>query len=119
LERGERPATVEKEKRVLGADEIGRLLDAADAKYRPLLATAVGTGLRLGELLGLRWADVDLEGGCSRRTGSRRSPAGWRGRAIRCSRRRSGRRSGTTTCAGAASARRWRGPGWRTRSARR
>src|SRR4051794_15906472 len=61
LERGERPTTTEKEKRVLSADEIGRLLDAADAKYRPVLATAVGTGLRLGELLGLRWQDVDVD----------------------------------------------------------
>ncbi len=63
LERGERPTTTEKEKRVLSADEIGLLLDAADEKYRALLATAVGTGLRLGELVGLRWQDVDLDAG--------------------------------------------------------
>jgi integrase len=31
--------------------------------YRPLLATAVFSGLRLQELLGLRWQDVDLESG--------------------------------------------------------
>jgi integrase len=36
------------------------MLDAATPRYRPLLATAVFTGLRLGELLGLTWADVDL-----------------------------------------------------------
>lgn len=63
LERGERPATTEKEKRVLTAEEIGLLLDAADQKYRSLLATAVGTGLRLGELLGLRWQDVEIDDG--------------------------------------------------------
>jgi integrase len=63
LERGERPVTTEKEKRVLTGEEIGRLLDAADVKYRPLLAVAVGSGLRLGELLGLRWQDVDTDAG--------------------------------------------------------
>src|SRR5581483_7982753 len=63
LERGERPTTTEKEKRVLPADEIGRLLDAADPKYRPALAVAVSTGLRLGELLGLRWQDIDVDTG--------------------------------------------------------
>jgi integrase len=29
--------------------------------YTPLLRTALATGLRLGELLGLTWADVDLQ----------------------------------------------------------
>lgn len=28
-----------------------------------LIATALGTGLRIGELLGLRWQDIDLDGG--------------------------------------------------------
>ena len=63
LERDERPTTTEKEKRVLTSDEITRLLDAADDKFRALLATGVGTGLRLGELVGLRWQDVDANGG--------------------------------------------------------
>ena len=48
----------------LGPDELARLLDAADATpYGALVHTAVMTGLRLGELLGLRWQDVDLEAG--------------------------------------------------------
>jgi integrase len=63
LERDERPTTTEKEKRILTGDEITRLLDAADDKYRALLATGLGTGLRLGELVGLRWQDVDANGG--------------------------------------------------------
>ena len=63
LKRGERPRAGRREQRVLAPDDIGRLLAAAAPLYRPLLATAVFTGLRLGELLGLRWHDVDLAGG--------------------------------------------------------
>lgn len=41
-----------------------RVLDALpDEPYGPLLALLVWTGLRVGEALGLRWSDVDLERG--------------------------------------------------------
>jgi integrase len=40
-----------------------RLILAAAGKLRPLLVTAVFTGLRASELRGLRWADVDLKRG--------------------------------------------------------
>jgi integrase len=40
-------------------EEIHLLLDNADPKYGPLLLTAVMTGMREGELLGLQWDDVD------------------------------------------------------------
>jgi integrase len=60
LERGERPSAEQREMRILEADEIGALLDAAEPAHRPPLAAAVFTGLRLGELLGLTWADVDF-----------------------------------------------------------
>jgi integrase len=33
------------------------------ARWRPLLLTAIFTGLRASELRGLRWSDVDLKGG--------------------------------------------------------
>lgn len=66
LERGERPRTERQEMRALERDEIRALLEAADAAYRPLLATAIFTGLRRGELLGLVWADVDFEAGLVR-----------------------------------------------------
>jgi len=55
LERGERPSPVRREMRILQREEIHALVDAADPRYRPLLATAVFTGMRLGELLGLAW----------------------------------------------------------------
>jgi integrase len=57
---------------VWNAAEINALIEAAEAQarrpgaradYAPLIRTALCTGLRLGELLGLRWEDVDLAGG--------------------------------------------------------
>jgi integrase len=63
LQRGERPSVGRREMRVLDRDEIGSLIDNAPEAHRALLATAVFTGLRLGELLGLVWANVDFDGG--------------------------------------------------------
>lgn len=80
LERGERPRVERAPMRVLDRDEIGRLLEAASSLYRPVLATAIFTGLRQGELLGLTWADVDFDAGFLRvrkqlgRDGARISP---------------------------------------------
>jgi integrase len=42
-------------------DEIRTLLSRLDGRWRPLLLTAIFTGLRASELRGLRWADVDLK----------------------------------------------------------
>jgi integrase len=61
LERGERPSAARREMRILEKDEIDRLLRATPERYQPLIATAIFTGLRLGELLGLTWVDVDFE----------------------------------------------------------
>ncbi len=45
----------------LTPEQVRRLLDAAhDDELGPLYAVAVSTGLRLGELLGLEWADIDF-----------------------------------------------------------
>jgi integrase len=60
LERRERPRVGRSDQRILNRDEIGRLLEAAAPRYRPLLATAILSGLRQGELLGLHWRDIDL-----------------------------------------------------------
>lgn len=61
LDRSERPTVWKREQRVLNSAEIGRLLDAASPRYRTLLASAILTGLRQSELLGLRWRDIDFE----------------------------------------------------------
>lgn len=66
LQRGERPSVGRRDMRILTRDEIGKVLDGAGDAYRPLLATAVFTGLRLGELLGLTWRDVDFDGAALR-----------------------------------------------------
>jgi integrase len=42
-------------------DEIRQILAAATGRLRPLLITAVFTGLRASELRGIRWDDVDLK----------------------------------------------------------
>jgi integrase len=61
LERRERPSVVQREMRILRPEEIDSLLCATTPAYRALLATAIFTGLRQSELLGLKWADVDFE----------------------------------------------------------
>jgi integrase len=63
LEPRERPRVVKREMRILRPEEIDALLRAAVPAYRPVLATAIFTGLRQAELLGLTWADVDFDGG--------------------------------------------------------
>jgi integrase len=42
-------------------DEIRRMIAHLPDKWRPLLLTAIFTGLRASELRGLRWEDVDLK----------------------------------------------------------
>jgi integrase len=44
-------------------DEIKRIVQSASGRLRPLLLTAIFTGLRASELRGLRWEDVDLKRG--------------------------------------------------------
>ncbi len=42
-------------------DEVWKLADAIEERYRALVLTAAFVGLRWGELIGLRRADVDLD----------------------------------------------------------
>ncbi len=55
LERDERPRPTRRRQRVLGREEIGRLLDASSTRYRLIVATGLYTGLRISELLRLIW----------------------------------------------------------------
>ena len=47
--------------RFLDKDEIRRLLETASDSLRPILILGLHTGMRRGEILGLRWEDVDLK----------------------------------------------------------
>lgn len=57
------PRVERKEMRFLTPEEVNRLLEVTSGTdIGDLIAVAVMTGLRQGELLGLRWRDVDLPG---------------------------------------------------------
>jgi len=63
LEHDERPRPTQRRQRVLGRAEIERLLGACAPRDRLMLATVLYTGLRISEMLGLVWDDVDFAGG--------------------------------------------------------
>jgi len=47
--------------RYLQTEEIQALLDACFAKTRPIIEAALNTGMRKGELMNLRWSQVDMK----------------------------------------------------------
>jgi len=59
----EKPAVRSKVRIVASPKEVSTRLSALDPADRPFWATAFYTGLRRGELIGLRWEDVDLATG--------------------------------------------------------
>ena len=63
LERHERPRPARHLQRALGREEIARVLDCCLPAYRTLIATALYTAMRLYQLLGLVWDDVDFNRG--------------------------------------------------------
>ncbi|MFO7172598.1 MAG: tyrosine-type recombinase/integrase [Bacillota bacterium] len=59
-----KPRSEQKEFTALTPEQVKRFLDAArESRLHALFTLAVLTGMRLGELLGLRWQDVDLDKG--------------------------------------------------------
>ena len=61
------PTPTPKEMHPLSASEARKLLEAAcEDRLEALYLLAIHTGMRRGELLGLKWADVDLDGGIVR-----------------------------------------------------
>jgi integrase len=66
LERDEKPRIQKHEPRILGHDEIKALINNAPKQYEACITTAVFSGLRAMELLGLRWQDVDFDAGLIR-----------------------------------------------------
>ncbi len=60
----EMPKTEKKEIRPLSKDEVKKFMEVAQkSKYYPAFLLEMGTGLRRGELLALRWSDLDLKKG--------------------------------------------------------
>lgn len=58
------PERAPRELRPLTADQVIELRAAiAGHRLEPLILTAIGTGVRQGELLALRWVDLDLDAG--------------------------------------------------------
>jgi integrase len=43
--------------------ELRAMIDNAPSRWRPLIVTAIFTGMRASELRGLRWEDLDLDAG--------------------------------------------------------
>lgn len=60
------PRLPHREMDFLTPEEARAMLDAAEPRYYALLATAVMTGMRMGELLALQWDDIDWHGGTIR-----------------------------------------------------
>jgi integrase len=57
------PSVKSTEIEILTAAEIARVLETLKGRsLYPIVITALGTGMRRGELLALRWKDVDLDG---------------------------------------------------------
>jgi integrase len=57
------PESAWRHKFFFSESEIKRLICASAPHLRPILAVAFGTGLRKGDILGLKWKDVDLDRG--------------------------------------------------------
>lgn len=53
----------EKRLRILDRKEIAKLIECAAGHLKPILILAVSTGMRKGEILGLKWKHVDLANG--------------------------------------------------------
>ena len=62
LEPGAKPRWTPGRVAILEGDDLAKVLDHA-GPHRPLFEMLAYTGLRIGELLGVVWADVDLDGG--------------------------------------------------------
>jgi integrase len=74
------PRVTRQEMHPLTAPQVRGLIEATrDDPLGPVWALAVGSGLRLGEMLGLTWTDIDLDTGqlVVRRAMARAADGGW------------------------------------------
>jgi integrase len=56
-----RPQHESKEKPVLSPEQVKQVIEAIPDEYKPLFVVAAVTGMRVGEILALRWQDIDLD----------------------------------------------------------
>ena len=56
-----RPQHEPKEKPVLSAEQVRKVIEAVADEYKPLFVVTAVTGMRIGEILALRWQDLDLD----------------------------------------------------------
>ena len=49
--------------RYLSPEECQKLIDSCDEHLKPIAITALNTGMRKGEILGIKWDNVDLKAG--------------------------------------------------------
>jgi integrase len=56
-----RPQQEQKEKPVLSPEQVNQVIEAIADEYKPLFVVAAVTGMQIGEILALRWQDVDLD----------------------------------------------------------
>lgn len=56
-----RPQHEPKEKPILSAEQVRKVIEAVADEYKPLFVVTAVTGMRIGEILALRWQDVDLD----------------------------------------------------------
>jgi integrase len=64
ISRAGMPEVYDRVERVLSVDEEGRLLSQIPEPFRGIVVIALNTGMRLGEILALRWDWVDLRENC-------------------------------------------------------
>jgi integrase len=60
LRKGRRPRAPQRKKTILAPEQIQKVIAKAEPRYQAMVATFLFTGMRPGELLGLRWRDIEF-----------------------------------------------------------